>query len=142
MVYITEALLIKKSPLEQILHGHKIFEVRGETCNIRGWVGLVQSCGEGPDPNNGFLRAVVHLRDSMGPLTLDQMNDPRMLYLTGRNRRWEQLPYPRTYFWVVDEIQELDDAFIPPRRQGQVKWIKFNPMLYVQIEPTPIITID
>ncbi|BCB02541.1 ASCH domain-containing protein [Bacillus sp. KH172YL63] len=110
-------LVIKSPWVDLILDGKKVWEIRGSNTKIRGTVGLIKS-------GSGTVVGTVKIVDSQ-ELTLSQ-------YRNGSARHGVeseaslQLPYKRTYAWVLEDpvIYQTPRPYKHP--MGAVIWVDLS----------------
>jgi hypothetical protein len=109
---ITRGLLVLKEPLDKILAGTKIWEIRGSATERRGPIALIES-------KSGHVVGTCDVVDVEGPLSLAelQLNAGRTVFQPNR------LPYARTYAWVVRNARRLSERVPYQHPSGAVIWV-------------------
>lgn len=108
-----KALIIKQKWLDKILAGEKTWEMRGSRTNMRGRIALIQS-GSG---------LIVGECDLVNCLAVDETIFRATQNLHGM-KNVEQLPYPKTYAWVLGRAVRYDQPRPYQHPQGAVIWVK------------------
>jgi hypothetical protein len=111
----SRGLLVLKEPLDKILNGTKTWEIRGKRTARRGPIALIES-------KSGHVVGSCELVDVVGPLTLPELhrNARRAGFLPS------QLPYARTYAWVVRNAQRLAKPVPYQHPSGAVIWVRLD----------------
>ena len=120
---ITHGLLILKEPLDKILLGTKTWEIRGKATARRGPIALIES-------KSGHVVGTCDVVDVMGPLTLAALR--RNARCTGF--RPSQLPYPKTYAWVLHSARRLTEPVPYSHPSGAVIWVRLEARVARQLE--------
>lgn len=113
-------LLIRKPWIDLILAGRKTWEIRGSATRVRGPIALIES-------GSGTVVGVCELTDCMGPLTLEEFHRATRRHRAPPGMFEKQLPYRRTYAWVLSRAQRLAKP-VPYRHPlGAVMWVHLEP---------------
>lgn len=107
-----KGLIIKEPYIDQILCGKKKWEIRGSNTNIRGKIALIKS-------GTKKIYGEVELVDSF-EISIEEYNN-YCLNMYGYKEK--QLPYKKTYAWVVINpiIYEEPKSYVHPN--GAVIWV-------------------
>jgi hypothetical protein len=119
---ITRGLLILKEPLDQILDGSKIWEIRGKATTLRGPIALIES-------KSGHVVGTCSLEGVVGPLSLADLRANAAI--TGFLP--DALPYPTTYGWVLASARRLPKPVPYRHPMGAVIWVKLDPSVVRQL---------
>jgi ASCH domain len=113
---ITHALVIMKKPIDKILAGTKTWEIRSTATGHRGPIGLIES-------KTGHVVGTCKIVDVEGPLTLAK------LQRNSKNAgfRPSELPYRKTYAWIVRNARRLRQPIPYRHRSGAVIWVRLDP---------------
>jgi hypothetical protein len=109
-----KGLLIKFPWVNFILEGRKTWEIRGSNTHIRGRVGIIQS-------GTGTVLGTVNIVDCI-ELTMEdyQQNSVRHCVTSERSL---QLPYKKTYAWVLEDPIVLETPLPYKHPRGAVIWV-------------------
>jgi len=109
------ALLIQPEPLNKILAGTKIWEIRGSQTKIRETIGLVPS-------RSGTVVAICDLIDCIGPL--NQREFHANTAKAGMRPDQAKLGYYlQTYAWVLANVRLLKKPVPYIHPSGAVIWV-------------------
>ena len=113
-----KGLKIKEKWLNLILLGDKTWEIRGNNCNIRGRIGLVQ-CG------SSMVYGEINM---IGAIPLD-----RNTFINNRDKHhvdisWEELleRYKTPYAWIMEDVESYKEPKKFKNLQGSVKWVNID----------------
>ena len=109
-------LVIKSPWIDLILQGRKTWEIRGKNTAQRGRIALIKS-------KSGCIIGTCRLVDCVGPLSLSQLRettDKHHIPLEGLT----ELPYEKTYAWVMAEPKLLDQPIPYKHPSGAVIWVR------------------
>ena len=109
-----KGLIIKSPWIELILDGKKTWEIRGSNTNIRGTIALIKS-------GSGKVFGEVDLIDSV-ELTLEDYQESRKLHGV-QSENVLELPYRRTYAWVLTNPKIYKDPIPYKHPMGAVIWV-------------------
>lgn len=107
-----KGLIIKEPYIDQILEGKKKWEIRGSNTNIRGRIALIKS-------GTKKIFGEVTLVDSF-EISLEQYSQ---YYLNMYGVIKNQLPYKRTYAWVLEEPLLYDKPLDYNHPLGAIIWV-------------------
>lgn len=116
---IIKGLFIKEPWISLILNGEKIWEIRGSKTNIRGRIALIAS-------KSGEVKGYVDLIDcleldgNMFDQNKSKHNIPKERYSS------ENLPYKKTYAWVLSNPKKLEKGLVFKQKKGCVIWINLE----------------
>jgi hypothetical protein len=105
-------LVIRAPYVWQILDGVKKWEIRGTRTRKRGRIALILA-------GSGTVVGFCDLVDVVGPLTLDELQRTRHLHLSEA----DELPYRRTFAWVMANPTSLPDPIRYRHPSGAVIWV-------------------
>jgi hypothetical protein len=123
---IARTLIIMSEPIEWILSGRKIWELRSKPTKVRGRIGLSEK---------GMKRIVgtCTLKECLGPLTVDEFvaNASKMNYVKSeleaeRKSLTKELSTP-VYAWVLADVKRLAKPIYFENPSGAVTWAKLPP---------------
>jgi ASCH domain len=108
-------LIIGIEPIEQILSGQKIWEIRGKRTAIRGTIALIK---KGTKTVVGTAEIVaVH-----GPLSLTDQRKHADKHLP-TPKEYKQGCYPQTYAWELTNVKRLRKPVPYQHPSGAVIWV-------------------
>jgi hypothetical protein len=109
-------LFIKAPWIDMILDGRKTWEIRGSATSIRGRIALLRS-------GASRVAGVCDLLDCEGPLALDHLraNAQRAGFEA------DELPYKRTYAWILTNPVRLARPVPFEPKPGAVIWLQLAP---------------
>lgn len=110
-------LIIKSPWMERILDGEKTWEIRGSTTKIRGKVALIRS-------GSGKVFGEVSIIDSK-ELTLKEYKESRKFHCI-ESETSQELPYKRTYAWVMGNPQFYEEPIAYKHPRGAVIWVNLS----------------
>lgn len=101
-----------------ILTGRKVWEIRGSSTKKRGWIALIKS-------GSKQIYGICNLVDVRGPLSWWE-------YVLNGNKQglklsdidFFELPYKKTYAWVLQSPVALDHPVDYVHPSGAVIWVK------------------
>jgi hypothetical protein len=107
------ALIVRPEPLEHILAGRKVWELRGSRTHIRTRIGLIAS-------GSGTIVGEAELVDCIGPLD-------KATYERDREKHRSDRPfdeqYPQLFAWVLEGAHPIEP--IPYEHpQGAIIWVR------------------
>jgi len=110
---ITHGLIVRTEPLNLILKGAKVWEVRGARTHLRGQIALIEG-------GTGTVVGIAELVDVIGPLSASDV---------ARNSRqtgYRVLPvsYRNHYAWVLRSAKRLSRAVPYAHPAGAVVWVR------------------
>jgi hypothetical protein len=109
-------LIIGVEPVEQILEGRKIWEMRGRLTHIRGRIALIK---KGSKTVVGFADIVA----CHGPLSLSDLRRHRLKHLPTAKEHRSGLGYKKTYAWQLEKIKRLSQPVPYIHPSGAVIWV-------------------
>ena len=112
-------LVIKSPWIDLILQGQKTWEIRGKNTAQRGRIALIKS-------KSGCVIGTCRLVDCIGPLSLAQLRettDKHHIPLDGLT----ELPYEKTYAWVMAEPKLLETPIPYKYPSGAVIGVRLTP---------------
>lgn len=120
---MNSVLLIRPEWLDRIINGEKSIEIRGAPCHskIDTTIGLAY-CGPTIDKTNRKIIATAYLSGYKQYNTINE-------YQSDINKHCsyhEKLPYKKTYGWILDEVQILNEPITFQYKKGAIIWIKLN----------------
>ncbi|MGE0823081.1 MAG: ASCH domain-containing protein [Candidatus Binatia bacterium] len=118
---IERTLIIMPKPLEWILSGHKIWELRSKPTNIRGRIALSEK-------GTKRIVGICMLKECLGPLTVEQfianarkMNEKKAKLEAKRKELKKDLATP-LYAWVLADVKRLAKPIPFANPSGAVTW--------------------
>src|ERR1035437_5467401 len=113
-------LLIRSPYVDWILAGSKTWEMRGSRTSKRGRIALIQS-------GTGTVIGVADLVDVVGPLKVSELaaNSSKAGY--EKDERVTELPYERTFAWVLQNARRLSEPVPYSHPYGAVIWVNLTP---------------
>jgi hypothetical protein len=107
-----KGLIIKRPWIDLILDGVKGWEIRGSNTNVRGEIALIES----------GTKTVVGVAELVGsrPLALEEYLASEAFHCI---RSQGDLPYPKTYAWVLTSPRRLAQPVPYAHPQGAVIWV-------------------
>jgi hypothetical protein len=104
--------------IDLILQGRKTWEIRGKNTAQRGRIGLIKS-------KSGCVIGTCRLVDCIGPLSLATLRET-----TGKHHipldTLTELPYEKTYAWVMAEPKLLVPPVPYKHPSGAVIWVRLT----------------
>jgi hypothetical protein len=116
-------LFLKSQWLDMILNGNKTWEIRGSATTVRGRIALLRS-------GASRVAGVCDLIDCTAQLTLDELRANAVR--AGFNA--EELPYKRTFAWVLANPVRLARPVPFEPKPGAVIWLKLAPSVAEAVE--------
>ena len=115
-------LLIRPEWLDKIINGEKTIEIRGQKCQskVNTTIGLAY-CGPNVNKIDRKIIATVYLSGYKQYNTIEE-------YQTDRNKHcthYETLPYKKTYGWILENINRLDNPINFEYKKGAVIWVNY-----------------
>jgi hypothetical protein len=99
-----DALIIMKEPLDLILFGEKIWEIRGSACSKRGKITLIES-------KSGTVVGVAELVGCVGPLSVTEWNKNLQKSQCSRITSMDECRYgDRAHAWVLRNARRHREA--------------------------------
>jgi len=111
-------LVIKSPWIDLILQGQKTWEIRGKNTAQRGRIALIKS-------KSGCILGRCRLVDCVGPLSLEQLRETTEKHHIPLNGLTE-LPYEKTYAWVLAEPTLLAKPIPYKHPSGAVIWVRLT----------------
>jgi hypothetical protein len=112
-------VVIKPPWIDLILQGKKTWEIRGTHTSTRGRIALIKS-------RSGRIFGTCRVVDCIGPLSLEQLRangDKHQIPM----EMLVELPYPKTYAWVLSEVNPFRDPIVYKHPSGAVIWVRLTP---------------
>ena len=107
------ALIIKREPLDLILSGLKVWELRGSRTHVRGPIKLIAS-------GSGMIVGEAVLSDCIGPLDKAMYEDARSKHQS--TKPFEE-QYAMLYAWVLEDARRIEPIrYTHPR--GAIIWVR------------------
>ena len=106
-----------------ILAGEKTWEIRGSATKMRGPIALIRS-------KSGLGVGTCDVVDVVGPLTLRQLRASA----EKAGVRVKELPYKKTYAWVLDDARPLAKSVPYRHPPGAVIWVKLDPRVIRKVK--------
>jgi hypothetical protein len=123
---IERALIIYSEPLEWILSGKKVWEIRSKPTKIRGPIALLAK-------GTRKILGTCKLVDCLGPLTVDEFiaNAPKM-NATRRELEDDRIGLEEDaayglYAWVLEDTKRLAKPIRFQNPSGAVIWVRLPP---------------
>jgi hypothetical protein len=113
---VLNGLLIRAPWINLILEGSKTWEIRGTRTGKRGRIALIQS-------GTGTVIGVAELVDALGPLTLSDLVANASKAGFDKRDRVLNLPYQRTFAWVLQRPHRLRQPVPYAHPYGAVIWV-------------------
>jgi len=107
-------LIIKEPWIDLILKGIKAWEIRGSNTTIRGTIALIKS-------GTGCIFGTAELID-----TKRLMAKEFILYEKEHCVKNCELPYLKTYAWILKNPKKFDSPIPYTHPKGAVIWVKLN----------------
>lgn len=108
-------LLIRSEPLEAILRGEKIWELRGRRTHIRGLIALIRS-------GSGQIVGTCELVDCIGPLSLSELRRNSVQHGMSQRDLRSGIMYENTYAWILKNVRRLKKPIPYNHKFGIVIW--------------------
>ncbi|MYL71661.1 ASCH domain-containing protein [Halobacillus litoralis] len=119
-----KGLLIKEPWIDLVLDGEKTWEIRGTNTKQRGTIGLIKS-------GTGHVFGTVDIVDSR-PLTIEKyVNSTRLHRIPEEDCK--QMPYKRTYAWVLRNPVLYDKPIPYTHPLGAVIWVDLDKALTEEV---------
>lgn len=120
---MNSVLLIRKEHLDKILSGEKSIEIRGTPCKskINTTIGLAY-CGLKEKSNTRVIQATATITGNKLYESIDQFKEDSHLHCSTNN----ELPYKKTYGWLLDNIKVLKQTQTFEYKKGAIIWVKIN----------------
>jgi hypothetical protein len=112
-----KGLIIKSPWIELILEGKKTWEIRGSNTKTRGRIALIMS-------GSGKVLGEINIIDSK-ELTLKDYREGREFHCV-ESETCHQLPYKKTYAWVLDAPEIYQNPVPYKHPMGAVIWVKLK----------------
>ncbi len=131
---IERALIIHPEPLEWILSGKKVWEIRSKPTKIRGPITLQEK-------GSKKIMGTCALVDCLGPLTVDEfithadkMNYARAELEDEREELEEDMEYG-VYAWVLADVKALPKPIRFQNPSGAVTWVQLPQRVMDKLSP-------
>ena len=116
-----KGLLIKSPWIDLILEGKKTWEIRGTNTKIRGPVALIKS-------GSGKVFGEVTIIDSK-ELNLEDYQTSECFHCV-KSTGAIQLPYKKTYAWVLDKPKVYKQAIPYKHPLGAIIWVNLSDSIF------------
>ena len=110
-----KGLIIRLPWIDSILDGVKSWEIRGSNTNVRGTIALIQS-------GTKTIVGVAELVDAR-PLSRKEYLQSETFHCI---RTTGELPYPKTYAWVLANAKRLPQPVPYVHPQGAILWVNLD----------------
>lgn len=130
MEHLASALIIRAEPLAKILHGRKVWEMRGRPIAKRGLIGLIEK-------GSKSIVGVAELVDCRGPLSREEMLAASHLHGIEPARVDEPQVANWRYAWVLDGARRLRQR-VPYVHTSEVQWVSLTDSLRQAVERSMI----
>jgi hypothetical protein len=110
---LTHGLIVRADPLNLILDGTKVWEVRGHRTQLRGPIALIEA-------GSGHVVGVAELVDVVGPMSAAAISAS-----AGRTG-YKRLPvnYREYFAWVLRSARRLKNPVHYRHPSGAVVWVR------------------
>ncbi|MCF6136474.1 ASCH domain-containing protein [Pseudalkalibacillus berkeleyi] len=112
-----KGLIIKSPWIEQILEGHKTWEIRGSNTKIRGQIALIKS-------GSGHVYGTVDLVDCKKLNATTYQSGER--YHGISRDECQVMPYKNTHAWVLENPQIFANPVPYQHPMGAVIWVNLD----------------
>ncbi|SDO71204.1 ASCH domain-containing protein [Halobacillus sp. SY10] len=119
-----KGLLVKEPWIDLILSGEKTWEIRGTNTKHRGTTGLIKS-------GTGHVFGTVEIVDSQ-PLTKAEYERSTSLHGIPEEN-CQQLPYKRTYAWVLRNPFFYEEPIPYTHPLGAVIWVDLDKAMKAEV---------
>ena len=109
---ISRGLVIKSPHIDNILSGHKIWEMRSRRTNMRGKIGLIKS-------GSGLIVGTAEIVDCLDALDFGERMNTQKNHHVYNLYDLEKWKYP----WVLRNAQKLPEPIPYDHPQGAVIWV-------------------
>ncbi len=116
---VTQALIIASPYIDRILAGLKTWEMRSTATKKRGRIALVRK-------GSGLIVGTVEIRDSIGPLTQEQMLENTERHHMEPERILSGAADQRKYAWVLRDAHSLTQPVPYDHPSGAVIWVTLD----------------
>ena len=110
-----KGLIIKQPWIDYILNGEKTWEIRGSNTKTRDRIALIQS-------GSGFVVGCCKIVDCI-ELSLQDLNNN---FNKHKIKNVNQLPYKRTFAWVITNVKRYKHPQKYKHPQGAIVWVNLN----------------
>lgn len=115
----TSGLIIKLEPLEKILNGSKIWEMRSITTKKRGPIALI---GKG----SKSIMGIATIADVRGPLSESTMIQTENVHQIAASRLHDPDVLKLRYAWVLSNVRRLEPSVPYMPRSGAVRFVNLT----------------
>lgn len=112
-------LVVREPYVDWIVDGEKTWELRGSATKVRGPIALIAG-------GTGTVVGTCELRDSIGPLTVEDLRKNARKLNQRPSDFHEPLYYTRTYAWVLANARRLPKPVSYEHPSGAVIWVKLD----------------
>ncbi len=124
-----KGLIIRPPWIDLILCGEKTWEIRGSNTKIRDQIALIRS-------GSGLVAGKCELVDTIGPLTLKEMQGHLGKHRIPLKALMNSLPYKKTFAWVIENARALKEPIPYKHPLGAVIWVNLD-YLALDIKESP-----
>jgi hypothetical protein len=119
--FISHGLVIKEKPLNMILSGEKIWEIRGTNTNKRERIALIKS-------GSGYIFGTAEIVGSIGPLSKSDFNQNTGRHGNGRvnTSDFREIYGGKPYAWVLANIKQYFKPVAYRHPRGAINWIELS----------------
>jgi uncharacterized protein YqfB (UPF0267 family) len=111
-------LVINSPWIDLILSGKKTWEIRGSRTKPRERIALIKS-------KSGTVVGGCDVVGCIGPLALDRLRAEHEKHRVPLEEL-DELPYPHTYAWVLENAKPLAQPIAYEHPSGAVIWVTLN----------------
>ncbi|MCT2535367.1 ASCH domain-containing protein [Aquibacillus koreensis] len=116
-----KGLVIRSPWIELILEGKKSWEIRGSNTKIRGPVVLIKS-------GSGKVFGEVNIVDSKALSLEDYQTNKKYHCIESEDA--VQLPYKKTYAWVIDDPKIYKEPIPYKHPMGAIIWVNLPESIF------------
>lgn len=115
----TSGLIVMPEPLEKILSGAKVWEMRSVTTKKRGPIALIQK-------GSRNIVGTAEIVDVRGPLSDETMIQTEKYHQITRQRLHDPAVVKLRYAWVLSNVRRLNPNVPYVPRKGAVRFVNLN----------------
>ena len=123
---MASGLIIRPEPLEKILSGLKIWEMRSDPIHKRETIALIQK-------GSKAIYGVADIVASIGPLSREEMIANKEKHLIEPSRLHSPEVAKYRYAWVLANVRRLKHPVPYLHKPGQVKFVGLDEMTVIAI---------